>query len=131
MKTVLWSLISVALLLWTGGAWLVASLGAWLQEATANGASVDWPSMASGLRFPAWVTLWFDPALVHASINAAVGVVQSVWTAIPWISTAVGWVATLTWLVWGVGVAALLLAGAAGHWGIVRFTRVGASGAQV
>ncbi len=120
MKMLLWSVVAAVGLAWTGAAWLVATAARWVQQAAASGAGVDWAVLAGQVQLPSWLTWWFDAGWLLAVIDGVVQLLQLAWTTMPWLGTAVGWVAPLTWVLWGAGMLLLLLAAAIAHWAIGR-----------
>jgi hypothetical protein len=112
------ALLALLALLWTGFIGISAALADWVlsQGGQLQGglhSIAQWP-------LPAWVTLWFDPAAAEMVHAATVWLLESLTRLMPWILPILGWVAPLLWVVWALGMAALVIAAAIGWWLIAR-----------
>lgn len=103
MKVLVWTVFVIGLLLWTAGTWAVAELTRWAAGIVASGEAVDWAETVGALRWPAWLTLWLDPALIESMIDTVVTALEWARRAMPWFGSVAGWVVAALWVVWGIG----------------------------
>ena len=107
MKWVVWTIGGVLAALWTGGLALVAQVADWAGGAlTRAGQAVVVAQPLPDL--PAWLG------------DAARQALQLVHSMLPAVGTATGWLEPLVWIVWGVGMVALLALAAGCHWLVGR-----------
>lgn len=125
MKVVLWFVFAVLAVLWTGGSAALAQLMSWSAAGLAQGGGVEVVAAATTVAMPAWLSGWVDPVAWTAAQQAAVETFGAVRAALPVLGTAVGWLVPAVWVLWGLGLAALLTATLAGHWAIGRLRRSG------
>jgi hypothetical protein len=114
MKVLIWILFGVLGLLWTGTTLLVVELTQWAVGGLASG-NLSAAAGAAVVQWPAWVTAWFDPALLRSLQEAALWATQTLSDALPWIGGALGWLVPVIWFIWGLGMLALLLAAGGSH----------------
>lgn len=112
VKTVIWVSCAVLALLWTGGAALIAQLVGWSAQAMAGGGAADLGGWASSWSLPAWLGAWFDPAAIGAVQQAVVLALDGLREWLPAAGAAVGWLVPAVWLLWGLGLAVLLIVAA-------------------
>lgn len=113
MKCVIWTVGGVLLALWTGA---VATLGLvvdWAVNSLQQAGAAAQPLPAD---LPGWLGGWVDPAGWAAISQAIQQALQGVQAVLPAVGTAAGWLEPLVWIVWGLGVAALLTVAAGSHW---------------
>lgn len=124
MKWLLWSVVALAALFWTGLVAVGAQLSEWLAGAVASGQAVDVARNAAQWPVPAWLALWVDPAWVALLQQAWADVfnwLSGVWPATAGMAgTLLGWVAPLLWLVWAVVLGLMLLVAGGLHWWLAR-----------
>ncbi len=120
MKALIWTVAGVLAALWTGASALVAALldwtGAALQQAAPSGAA----AAAGAAPLPAWLAGWVDPAAWAALAHNAQAALDAGRAALPYLGSAAGWLEPLVWLLWGLGIATLLVLGAGSHWLLAR-----------
>lgn len=109
MKLVIWAVCAVLALFWTLGAWAAASLLGWAAGLATPGDAVELGGVVTSWSIPAWLTLWIDPAAIHAVLGGVVWSLEQLQQGWPWISSMIGWLVPATWIVWGIGLAILLL----------------------
>ncbi|MBN8510575.1 MAG: hypothetical protein J0L57_18435 [Burkholderiales bacterium] len=123
MRIVLWSLFVVVALTWTGGAALLAQAVQWSAQGIAAGTGASLPALDAASALPAWLAAWIDPAAWQAALTT----LAQAWAALsgwlPALSAAVGWLEPAIWIVWGLGLAALLVLTGLATWLIGRLTR--------
>lgn len=110
MKTAVWLLCLVLATLWTGFAFLAAEAMQWIANGLAAGQISDPIVLATQWPLPAWIDpVWQDFA--QSMLASALSLMGEV---MPFVSSAMSWVAPLIWAIWGLGILVLLaLAGTA------------------
>lgn len=113
MKFLLWGVTLLVAVLWTLLVALTASFANWLADAGAPVLGVaqqvaEWP-------LPAWAALWVDPAWLDGLREMLMWSMDFVVNFAPWLFTAVGWIAPVLWVLWGLGMLALLMVAAVGQ----------------
>lgn len=103
MKLLVWTVFAIGLLLWTAATWGVAEITQWVGSVLASGQDVDWPEAMGGLRWPAWLTQWIDPAWIAIALGAVAAGLEALRQVAPWFGSVAGWVVALLWTVWALG----------------------------
>jgi hypothetical protein len=116
MKILLWAVCAVLALLWTGTAALAAQLIAWSAEALAAGRGAEIGSAVATMTAPSWLTPWLDIAGWSALQQAVAGVLSAVSGSLPLVGELASWLVPVVWVVWGLGLVALLGLAFAGSW---------------
>lgn len=145
MKWMIWTIGGLLAASWTVALALVALLlglvGDLLQRAGSGTAPVpalptEVPAgMASWL--PTWLrawmqaslTAWIDPAAWAALVQAVQRALAYGQSVLPALGSATGWIETLVWVVWGLGMLALLVVAAVSHGLLARRAAVPAPAA--
>lgn len=124
MRWLLWSVVAVVALFWTGLVAVGAQLGDWLAASVAGGQAVDLARTAAEWPVPGWLAMWVDPAwlalLQQAWADAFTWLASSLPGGAGWAAELLGWVAPLLWLVWALALGVLLLLAAGLHWLVGR-----------
>lgn len=124
MKWLLWSVVALAALFWTGLVAVGAQLSDWLAGVVASGQAVEVARGAAQWPVPAWLGLWVDPAWVALLQQAwadAFTWLSDLLPATPgWAGSLLGWVAPLLWVVWALGLGLMLLLAGGLHWLMAR-----------
>lgn len=120
VKILVWAVFALLAALWTLGAVVTVELAQWSAQFLASGTAADLGRSAAQLPVPQWIALWLDPAWIQAAQAGLVWSLEALRSALPFIGSAIGWVTPLVWIVWGVGMAGLLLLGGVGHWLVGR-----------
>jgi len=68
---------------------------------------LQWP-------MPPWVALWVDPGVAEVFRATVIWLVEIITEVMPWILPLLEWVAPLLWVIWSVGILALVAAAALG-----------------
>ena len=124
MKWLLWSVVALLALLWTGLVAVGAQLNDWLAGVVASGQVVDLARGAAHWPVPSWLALWVDPAWVallqQVWADAFVWLSDGLPATAGWAGTVLGWVAPMLWLVWALALGLMLLVAVGLHWLIAR-----------
>jgi hypothetical protein len=123
MKIILWAAFGVLAVLWTLGALIAVELVQWGAQVIASGAAVELGRSAAQWPAPAWLALWLDPAAIKAAQEALLTGFEAFRSALPWLGSAVSWLAPMVWIAWGIGVALLLAMAGGAHWLASRNTQ--------
>ncbi|MFG6456615.1 hypothetical protein [Roseateles sp. BYS96W] len=116
MVSLLWSIVGVLLVMWSGVLWLGHALLAVLL-----GGAGQLP--VKELALPEAWTSWLPQAVSESmtqALEAAQPVLQAVAGQLPALA---GGIAVLAWVVWALGAVVLLLTGAAAHAGLRHWQR--------
>ncbi|OYU46706.1 MAG: hypothetical protein CFE44_00680 [Burkholderiales bacterium PBB4] len=113
MKIMLWGVTLLLAMVWTVGVALLASVANWL--AGAGDQVVGAVQMVAEWPVPAWANVWMDPAWLDAVRAMLTVSIDAVATYAPWLFSALGWVAPLLWVLWGLGMFLLLVVAAVGQ----------------
>jgi hypothetical protein len=108
MKAIIWCIFILAVLLWTGASVLVVNVIEWSAKQLSTGSPALLETAASNIAIPIWMSPWLDPstwAMIFMSIQ---GFLSSAASAVPFLGSMLGWLAPLVWVLWGLGVLALL-----------------------
>lgn len=107
MKTLVWTLTALALLLWSLGAWLLAKL--------LQGLLAWWPAeglptrLPEGWTWPVWVDFWWPREQLHALTDSLLGLVTWMSGLMPSVDTWQSLIGAGVWVLWFLGAAVLLL----------------------
>ena len=124
-----WFLVFGLLALWSLAAWALHAVAVW---SVSNASALSGvASGVEGLRLPEWLPPWVPPQIAQAMTSLLAGfapVVESLLQAVPALTSGFTMV---TWVIWGLGSALLLLLGAGLHLVIAMWRRhSGGSGPQ-
>jgi hypothetical protein len=118
-----WFLIFGLLALWSLAAWAAHAVAVW---AISNaGALTGAGSGVAGLRLPDWLAPWVPPEIAQAITSMLSGlapVVEGLLQAAPALA---GGLTVVTWVVWGLGSALLVLVGIGLHVLVAMWRRRG------
>lgn len=124
-----WFLVFGLLALWSLAAWALHAIAVW--SVLNASALTGFASGVEGLRQPEWLSPWVPPEITQAMASLLAGfapVVESLLLTVPTLS---GGLTMVTWVIWGLGSALLLLLGAGLHLVIAMWRRhSGGSGPQ-
>lgn len=116
-----WFLVLGLLALWSLAAWALHAIAVW--SVSNASALTGVASGVEGLRPPEWLSPWVPPEITQATASLLAGlapVVESVLLTVPALS---GGLTMVTWVIWGLGSALLLLLGAGLHLVIAMWRR--------
>jgi hypothetical protein len=120
VKWIIWTIVGVLAALWTGTLATLAVAAGWtattLQQAAPSAQQLP-------ANLPAWLAGWVDPAVWTAMVEATQQALKTVESMLPAVGTATGWLEPLTWIVWGVGMFALLSVAIGSQWLVGRHER--------
>lgn len=123
MKVLIWAAFGVVAVLWTLGALIVVELVQWSAQVIASGAAVELGRSAAPWPAPAWLALWLDPAAIKATQEGLLTGFEAFRSALPWVGSTLGWLVSVVWISWGIGMALLLALAGGAHWLASRYTR--------
>jgi len=118
-----WFFVFGLFALWSLAAWAVHAVAVW--TVSNAGAMTGVVSGVEGLHLPEWLAPWVPPAIAQAMTSLLSGfapVVESLLQAAPALT---GGLTMVTWVVWGLGSALLVLLGAGLHLLIAMLRRRG------
>lgn len=109
MRIAIWVVFGLLALLWTGGAFVSAQLTQWIAQALASGEAASVGRELAQWPVPQWLALWVDTAWLEALQSALLWTLETLQEALPLLGSALGWLVPLVWLLWGLGLVALML----------------------
>jgi hypothetical protein len=118
-----WFFVFGLFTLWSLAAWAVHAVAVW--TVSNAGAMTGVVSGVEGLHLPEWLAPWVPPEIAQAMTSLLSGfapVVESLLQAAPALT---GGLTMVTWVVWGLGSALLVLLGAGLHLLIAMLRRRG------
>lgn len=129
MKIALWSVVGLLGAIWTGGALVAAALTRWGADLIASGGVTELGRSAAQWPAPPWLAPWVDTASIQAVQQAFLGSIDALGHVLPWMGSALGWLLPFVWVLWGLGVVALLVLAGFTHLllGRVRSLQAGAA----
>jgi hypothetical protein len=115
MRTLMWAVLGLVSLFWTGLVALGHALLGGLSGLLASNEARSLGEAASQWQPPAWLAPWMD----EASLGLLQSMLQTLLDAsaqgLPWLGTALGWLIPLLWVIWAMVMLVLLAAGAGLH----------------
>lgn len=121
MKALVWGVFVVLAALWSGlvaiGGAVLSALAQWL----GSGQAGDLASAAAQIPVPAWLALWVDVEWWMAVQSALVDGVAVLGAWLPSLGAVAAWLVPLAWVVWALGLLALLVVAGLAHWGLARW----------
>jgi hypothetical protein len=120
MKWIIWTIVAVLAVVWTGTLATVALVADWTGSALQQAAPSAQQLPAD---LPGWLAGWVDPAGWAGVVHATQQALQLVQSTLPAVGTATGWLEPLAWIVWGIGMVALLMVAVGSHWLVGRRVR--------
>ncbi len=124
MKIAVWVVFSVVTLLWTAGTYIAVKLTQWGTSLLANGNLEPLSRGVAQWPLPEGLPLWLDPMMIQALQQYALLSLEAFRNALPYMSTAMGWLVPVLWAVWGLGLLFLLALAGGAHWLTARHTPV-------
>lgn len=121
MKIAVWVIFGVATLLWTAGTFIAVKLTQWGTQLLATG---DFEQLSRGVAqwpVPEGLPIWFDPAAIQAMQQMALFSLEAFRNAMPYMSSMMGWLVPVIWVVWGLGLLCLLAMAGGAHWLASRY----------
>lgn len=116
MKSFVWIVFGLFAAVWTGGAFAAAQLTTWAAGQLASGAAVDLGRAVADWPLPAWLAPWVDAAAFQAAQQVLVVALDWLRDNWPEIGSLLGWLVPVIWVLWGLGLALLLLLAGGAHW---------------
>jgi hypothetical protein len=124
MKIAVWVVFSVVTLLWTAGTLIAVELTRWGTQLLASG---NFEQLSRGVAqwpVPEGLPFWLDPASIRTMQEIALLSLEAFHNALPYASTAMGWLVPVIWVVWGLGLLFLLALAGGTHWLTARHSPV-------
>ena len=93
--------------MWTGFAALVAQAIAWSSDRLSTGAVGTLEMATNQIVIPGWASAWLAPsdwATVFMFVQSAI---DNAAATVPLLTSVLGWIAPLVWVVWALGLAGL------------------------
>ncbi|WP_343635137.1 hypothetical protein [Roseateles sp.] len=109
MKTFLWSVTGLFALLWSGLAWIAASLVRWTVEALSTGRAAELGKAAVEFKFPGWVEPFLDTGLLEFAQDVVRWLMEMAGAGAPMAGTAIGWLVPVVWIGWALGLTVLIV----------------------
>ena len=116
MKFAIWTVFALLALCWTGMAAVSVQITDWLLATVATDAAGAAVSASAAWPVPAWLALFIDPQAVQALQLAWADAVQWLGAVLPSAGGLAGWLGAAIWIVWGLGLIALLVLAGVLHW---------------
>jgi len=116
MKTLVWSLFVLILVIWTGMTLVTVHLVDWIAQTFGSTPPTDLGSVLGTIPVPPWLALWIDPAWIQSIQSNLVGFIETMTQTAPYFASAIDWLSPLLWAFWGLGALLLLSLAIAGHW---------------
>lgn len=121
MKIVVWVIFGALVLMWTAGTFITVKLTQWGVDLLATGNFEQWSRDVAQWPVPEGLSLWFDPAAIFALQQIALFSLEAFRNAMPYMSTMMGWLVPMLWVVWGFGLLGLLALAGGAHWLASRY----------
>lgn len=123
MKTIIWSLFILTLVIWTGMTLLAVHLVDWIAQTSGSTLPTDFGAVLGTIPVPSWLAVWIDPVWIQSIQSGLFGVIEGVTQTVPYFASAIDWLSPLIWIVWGLGALALFIFAIAGHWLVGSFSK--------
>lgn len=120
MKIAVWVIFGIVTLFWTAGTFIAVKLTQWGTSLLANGNIEPLSRGAAQWPVPEGLPLWLDPAMIQTLQQYALLSLETFRSAMPYTSTAMGWLVPVIWAVWGLGLLFLLTLAGGAHWLMAR-----------
>lgn len=109
MKTLIWAIFFVLMVLWTSSIALIERLSQWLLVNLGSGPIQDLADVAGPWPVPEWLAMWVDPVWLGGLQEMGVGMLQWLKPFIPSSAGLMDWISPLLWITWGLGCLVLLV----------------------
>ncbi len=124
-----WFFVFGLFALWSLTAWAVHAVAAW--SVSNAGALTGVASGVEDLRLPEWLAPWVPPEIAQAMTSLLASFAPVMESLLQTVPALAGGLTMVTWVIWGLGSALLLLLGVGLHLGIAMWRRhSGGSGPQ-
>lgn len=124
-----WFLVFGLFALWSLAVWAVHAVAIW--SVSNAGALTGVASAVEGLRLPEWLSPWVPPEVAQTMTSLLSGFAPVVESLLQTAPALTGGLTMLSWVIWGLGSALLVLLGAGPHLLIAMWhRRGGGSGPQ-
>lgn len=123
MKIIVWGLFSLLALIWTGSTALIVEAVQWTSERLLFKSSNDLEMVTSNIVIPFWLNPLLDPSGWATILQTVQSVIVGTATVLPFLGSMMGWISPVIWLIWGIGMLALLAFAIAGNVLVNRLRR--------
>lgn len=109
MKKIVWITFAALAAIWTGMVAVALQLMDWMLAMIGN---AQLPGGAEGMAVSpelAWLAPWLGPQAMQSLQDGILATVQGFNAIIPAAAGLGSWIAVLVWIIWGLGIAALLI----------------------
>lgn len=124
MKIAVWVIFGVVTLLWTAGTFIAVKLTQWGTKLLATASFEQQSHNVAQWPVPEGLPLWVDPAAILALQQMALFSLEALRNAMPYMSSMMGWLVPVIWVVWGFGLLCLLAMAGGAHWLAARHTSI-------
>lgn len=124
MIIAVWVIFGVTALLWTLGSYIAVKLTQWGTKLLATAGFEQQSHNVTQWPVPEGLPLWFDPAAILALQQMALYSLEALRNAMPYMSSVMGWLVPVIWVVWGFGLLCLLAMAGGAHWLTARHTSI-------
>ncbi len=108
----IWTPVILLVALWSGLCWATHGLLTSVDWGAA--ARMDWGRWMDQWQIPLWLAIWLPMESITALKTWLTAIGPGLQDALARFPSALGWVGPAVWAVWGLGAAALMLAGTLG-----------------
>lgn len=109
MKVFLWGTALLLAVLWTAGVAVAVEVLQWSVSALAAGGVTEVTGAIARIPLPEWLAPFVDLLGGQQALAAIVTWLQSISTLLPSVSQSLDWLVPALWVVWGLGLLALLI----------------------
>lgn len=120
MKWIIWAVGAMLAALWTGALALTAAVVDWTAQSLDQAGSGATPVALLPPELPVWLSAWIEPGTWATAVQAIQDTLQALQSVLPAAGTVTGWLETLVWALWGLGVLVLSMVAAGLHWWLAR-----------
>jgi hypothetical protein len=121
MIIAVWVIFGVTALLWTVGSYIAVKLTQWGTQLLTTASFEQLNNNVAQWPLPESLPLWFDAGTILALQHLALLSLETLRNAMPYMSTIMGWLVPVIWVVWGFGFLFLLVMAGGAHWLASRY----------
>jgi hypothetical protein len=115
-----WFVVFSLFVLWSLGAWAVHAIAGWL---TSNaGVLSSGADAVAGIALPQWISVWLSPDIAETLSTTLLMFKPAVEAVLATVPALAGGLSVVIWVLWGLGVALLIVLGLVGS-GLIALLR--------